>query len=123
MKSKALNSEVKMTQKEWNDVEKSLLDAGINKKELDEILGDFKARVGCSDTGNCIVDHTCGRLDNSITGNKRDDDCGGGYCLLVEKCKRYMVNNDPRGKLKDILGQKNIDIKTLNPAVRKLLGD
>ena len=122
MKSKAINREVKMTQKEWKDVEKSLLDAGINKKELDEILGSLKANISCGENGNCIVDNTCGRLDNSIIGNKKDNDCGG-YCMLVEKCTPFRLNNDPRGRLKDILGKKNIDIKTLNPAVKKLLGD
>ena len=95
MKSSAINRKEKITQKEWTEFEKSLVEAGINKKELDAIIGRLKAGTGCSDNSPCIHEHKC--------------------------ISRYRSENDPIGKLKDILVQKNIDIRTLDPVVRKIL--
>ena len=95
MKSSAINRKEKLTPKEWKEVEKSLAEAGINKKDLANILGRLKGDIAlCSTTDNCEHRHGC---------------------------DGYAPPKNSIGELRDILKQKNIDIRTLDPAVRKIL--
>lgn len=97
MKSTKINRETSFTPKERDELIRGLIDAGIDKKVVGDLLGGGPT-ASCSETSYC----------------------GHGPCPAKGKCdSHFMVNPDSMGRIRDIMKEKNIDPRKFGKIAKK----